>query len=213
MPATPASAAPTPQAGGHDPRVSQLLLPAVERAVRQAQHELALAQMHFARSGRTAEPWWLLRLAPDMLCLAHQVQVLADGVRGTLAHLRGDPGDPCAGWVFNRGEADLPPLSGDAETLQRQLHAAQGALQRHPYAELARTPDQGAAGRAETVTVARPGLVRVFDREDFLWGLVLTNTLFHASMIHALLRHAGVPLGKADFLGRSPWPADPTPPD
>lgn len=196
---------PAPPPAAPDPRVAQLLLPALERAVRQAQHELAQAQLHFGRQGGGSEAWWQLRLAPDMLCLAHQVQVLADGVLGTLAHLRGDTAHPQAGLVFNRGEADLPAVAASADALQQQLHEAQAALQRHPYAELAA---RAAGGLGKTVTVARPGLVRVFGREDFLWGLVLTNTLFHASLIHALLRHAGVPLGKADFIGHSPWRAD-----
>lgn len=187
-----------------DPRVAHLLLPALERTVRQAQHELAQAQLHFARQGRGHEPWCQLRLAPDMLCLAHQVQVLADGVRGTLAQLRGEHTHPQAGLIFNRGEADLPPPATTADALQRLLHEALLALQLQPYAELAAMRRGGLGDR---VTVAREGLVRVFGREDFLWGLVLTNALFHASLIHALLRHGGVPLGKADFIGTSPWQA------
>ena len=30
---------------------------------------------------------------------------------------------------------------------------------------------------------------------------VLPNVYFHCSIAYALLRHAGVPLGKADFVG------------
>jgi hypothetical protein len=32
-------------------------------------------------------------------------------------------------------------------------------------------------------------------------GFVVPNVFFHASTTYALLRHAGVPLGKVDFLG------------
>jgi uncharacterized protein len=40
-----------------------------------------------------------------------------------------------------------------------------------------------------------------FKGHDFLYDFVLPNLHFHTSIAYALLRSAGVPLGKADFLG------------
>ena len=37
--------------------------------------------------------------------------------------------------------------------------------------------------------------------EDYLKGYVLPNVYFHATTTYALLRQAGVELGKRDFLG------------
>jgi hypothetical protein len=36
---------------------------------------------------------------------------------------------------------------------------------------------------------------------SYLTGFVLPNVFFHESVAYALLRHNGVELGKADFLG------------
>ena len=40
-----------------------------------------------------------------------------------------------------------------------------------------------------------------FDGQGYLLTFVLPNLYFHSSITYALLREAGVPLGKADFLG------------
>ena len=188
-----------------DPRIAGVLLPALARSVRQALHELTLARAHLQGQDTPEAALWLLRLAPDMLCLAHQVQVLCDGVHGTLAQMRGDLGDPSAGRVFNRGEAELPPpLRNGAElaALLQQTLAALAQADPDALQHLHRRPTQ-------PVRVDRPGSQRRNASEDFLWGLVLGNVLFHATMIHALLRHGGVPLGKDDFMGTSPWMTGP----
>ena len=185
----------------HDARIQQLLMPMLKRSVQQALHALSLAQLHLKVQGAPEAALWALRLAPDMLCLAHQVQVLADGVRGALAHLRGDLDDPCAGWVFNRGESDLPPPLLTGTALTGLLHQARIAIEQQPDVERIAWHTR----RHGPVRVERPGLAREFGTDDFLWGLVLTNVSFHSTMIHALLRHGGVPLGKADYVGQSPW--------
>ncbi len=51
------------------------------------------------------------------------------------------------------------------------------------------------------LSVARPGHVRHFGVDDFVWRYVLPNAGFHAAMVHALLRANGVPVGKSDFEG------------
>lgn len=40
-----------------------------------------------------------------------------------------------------------------------------------------------------------------FDGRTYLLAFVTPNLYFHAATAYAILRHAGVPLGKADFLG------------
>ena len=39
--------------------------------------------------------------------------------------------------------------------------------------------------------------------KDYLVGFGLPNFYFHATTAYDILRHAGVELGKRDFLGRS----------
>jgi hypothetical protein len=46
-----------------------------------------------------------------------------------------------------------------------------------------------------------PGRSMTFTGETFLRGFSLPNFFFHATLTYALLRHAGVELGKMDYLG------------
>lgn len=178
--------------------VHRVLLPSLRRCVHQARHELERADRHAQAAGWPPARLWGHRLAPDMLNLSQQVEVLSDGVAGTLAHLSGRPDDPAAGRIFNRAEAALqvtvlPDLAGALALMQPALQALQDW----------RAEDAAAwrAQAAQPVVVSRPGHVRQFERAAFVWDYVLPNALFHATMIHALLRHAGVPLGKDDFAG------------
>lgn len=47
---------------------------------------------------------------------------------------------------------------------------------------------------------SRAGELR-FDGLDYLRGYVLPNLHFHATAAYLLLRQAGAPIGKADYLG------------
>jgi hypothetical protein len=138
------------------------------------------------------------RLAPDMLSLAEQAVVLADGLVGALALLAGETAHPRAAHVFNRGHgmdfgplprrpADLGPLFADARR------------------EAARLAPAAAVSTTTVVRLSRPGDVRLFDADAFLARSVLPNGEFHLAMIHAIARAAGVPLGKRDFEGPRPW--------
>lgn len=134
------------------------------------------------------------RLAPDMLHLAHQVEVLAEGVLGSVALLAGVD-HAATGHVFNRGEDLLPVLPwrtlGDALNRVYIAHADAQALVTAAHWV---PPDA-------VLTVRRPGNARQFVAADFAECYAVPNALFHLSMIYALLRAHGVPIGKADFEG------------
>ena len=50
--------------------------------------------------------------------------------------------------------------------------------------------------------MAKPGEVRVFENpRSFVLRSVLPNLYFHITVVYALLRSAGVALGKQDFEG------------
>jgi uncharacterized protein len=167
------------------------------RALIQARHETQRGVVHADKLGLAEATMWAHRIAPDMLCLAHQIQVLSDGVRGAMAQLRGDLGHPCAGHVFNRGEELLPVAFTSSDSAGVLLDTAQAELD--DTLGLGATMAPPAWGTPRVVT--RPGHARRFSFDDFVWAYVLPNALFHASLVHALLRHLGVPLGKADFMG------------
>jgi uncharacterized protein len=169
--------------------------PMLQRVLQQTRHALHKAHQQGDADGARC---MAMRLAPDMLCLAQQVQVLADGTQGGLALLTGDLQAPTAAWVFNRGEALLP---GPVDTrLEQALARIDVALAAYVQAAQASPPPRWLAADA-TLRVSRPGHSRVFIAGDFVWQYLLPNTYFHATMVYALLRHAGVILGKADFEG------------
>jgi hypothetical protein len=125
-----------------------------------------------------------LRLAPDMLPLARQVQIVSDAAKGCMARLAG---------------TEIPKWADDeatVEALRERIRKTVAYVQSFDAAQL-----EGADSRAIVVPM-RVGDALQFSGENFLKHYALPNFYFHATTTYALLRHAGVELGKADFLGR-----------
>jgi hypothetical protein len=123
------------------------------------------------------------RLFPDMLPLSFQVQVATDMARGGAARLAGQE----------------PPKYEDNETSFAQL-----------IDRIARTSqfleslDKRAFDDADSRIITRPvrGEPHAFTAANYLQQFILPNFFFHSAMAYAILRHNGVELGKADFLGK-----------
>ena len=65
-----------------------------------------------------------------------------------------------------------------------------------------RLPQSGFEG-AETRTITRPvrGQPQAFTGVSYLQQFILPNLYFHTTAAYLLLRHNGVDIGKADFIG------------
>lgn len=177
-----------------DPTVRHLLL-SLDRAT----YLLRIAQRHLSTDGASMHSTLLAaRLAPDMLHLAHQVEVLVDGVVGSLAILAGAH-HAATGNVFNRGEDLLPILSWRSldDALDRVASAQDAAA--IMVAQAHWVPADA------VLTVRRPGNARQFVATAFAERYAVPNALFHLSMLYALLRANGMPIGKADFGGPAPY--------
>ncbi|HEX2009676.1 MAG TPA: DUF1993 domain-containing protein [Roseateles sp.] len=124
-----------------------------------------------------------LRLAPDMLPLARQIQIASDAAKGCMARLAGQP---VPSWEDK--EASLDEL---AEHIRRTIDYVNSV----PAAEV-----EGSEERVVEVP-RRAGEPLKFRGEDFLRHYALANFYFHVTTTYALLRHAGVNLGKMDYLG------------
>jgi hypothetical protein len=162
-------------------------------------HLLRIAQRHLSTEGAPSHGALLAaRLVPDMLHLAHQIEVLADGVVGGVALLAGAD-HAATGKVFNRGEDLLPllPWRTLCEALDRIATAQSEALALVASAHWVQ-PDA-------VLTVRRPGNARQFIATTFAERYAVPNALFHLCMVYALLRANGVPIGKADFGGADPY--------
>jgi uncharacterized protein len=124
-----------------------------------------------------------LRLAPDMLPLTRQVQIASDGVKGCMARLAGvEPPK----WEDN--EATLADV-------RARVHKTIDYVKSFTAAQF-----EGSESRAITIP-RRVGDPLQFDGETFLKHFALPNFYFHVTTTYALLRHAGVELGKGDYLG------------
>lgn len=122
-----------------------------------------------------------MRLAPDMLPFLKQIQIACDGAKGCVSRLAG---------------VEIPKWD-DSESTLDELRA-----------RIRRTIDyvQGfGAGRfdgseaREIVITLKSGDAR-FDGQRYLEHWALPNFYFHLMTTYALLRHAGVDLGKKDYL-------------
>ena len=135
-------------------------------------------------ASRKFDPAVLLsaRLAPDMLPLARQIQIAGDIAKNSLARLAGQE----------------PPRFEDNETTIEQLRA-----------RLARTIDYiksipaSAFEGSETRDIKVPAGERTLEFKglDFLQTWVIPHVFFHVTTAYNILRHNGVDLGKADFIG------------
>lgn len=135
-------------------------------------------------TSRKFDPAVLLnaRLAPDMLPLTRQIQIAADIAKNSIARLAGQE----------------PPRFEDNEATIEQLRA-----------RLARTIDYiksvpaSAFEGSETRDIKVPAGERTFEFKglDFLQTWAIPNVFFHVTTAYNILRHNGVDLGKADFIG------------
>lgn len=122
------------------------------------------------------------RLAPDMLSLVRQVQLLSDTAKGMAGRLSGTTLP-----VFEDVETTLPEL-------KQRL-----ARTREFVNSIAEAAFAGAEDREITIPTRVEPLR--FKGLDYLLSFALPNFYFHVSAVYMILRHNGVELGKRDFLG------------
>jgi hypothetical protein len=124
-----------------------------------------------------------LRLAPDMLPLTRQVQITTDGVKGCMARLAGQE---VPKWEDNEASFD---------DLRARIRKTIDYVQSFSAAQIDGSEDK------EILLPTRQAEPMRFTGESYLKHFVLPNFFFHATTTYALLRHAGVDLGKRDYLG------------
>lgn len=122
------------------------------------------------------------RLFPDMYPLTRQVQIATDMSKGAAARLAG---------------IEIPKYE-DHETSFDELQARIAktiafidTIQPHQL--------ENSETREVTITVRKADLK--FTGQDYLLKWVQPNVYFHVTTAYNILRHNGVELGKADFLG------------
>ena len=122
------------------------------------------------------------RLAPDMLPLTRQVQIMTDQVKGGASRLAGKE----------------PPKWADEEKTFADLHERVAKAIAHVKTFKPADFD-GAETRA--IELKFPNATLTFTGKDYLLGFVIPNFYFHYTTAYAILRHNGVQIGKGDFMG------------
>lgn len=122
------------------------------------------------------------RLYPDMFPLSRQVQIASDTVKGAAARLAG---------------IEIPRFE-DNETTFAELQAR---LDKTVAFLKTIQPDQIDGKEDADIVLSFPARTFEFKGQAYLTGWVLPNLYFHTTTAYALLRHGGVELGKADYLG------------
>ena len=141
------------------------------------------AEAHAAARKFDPTNYLQLRLAPDMLPFVSQIRIAGDTAKGCAARLAGQEIPK-----FEDNEASLVELR---ERVRRTLDY----LESVPASAI-----DGSEAREIVLPMRNRDPIR-FTGETYLRHWALPNFFFHVSMAYALLRHAGVELGKADYLG------------
>jgi len=141
------------------------------------------AQAHAEVKKFDSANYLALRLAPDMLPFVSQVRIASDIARLAMAKL---------------GDAEYPRYADDETTLEGLAERVRKSIAFVQSIDAARV--DGSEAR-EIVLPQRTGDPLHFTGESFLQRWALPNVFFHTTMTYALLRQAGVELGKADYLG------------
>ena len=141
------------------------------------------AQAHAEQRKFDPQNYLGLRLAPDMLPLARQIQIASDTAKGCMARLAGVEAPK---WDDNEASLD---------ELRARIHKTVDYVNSFNATQI-----DGSEAREITIQTRARGPL-AFSGEAYLKHYALPNLFFHLTTAYALLRQAGVELGKVDYLG------------
>jgi uncharacterized protein len=124
----------------------------------------------------------LARLAPDMFTLTRQVQIATDMAKGTCGRLAG---------------VELPryeDVENSFATLKARIAKCIAFLD-------GLRPEQFEGAEERDIKLPIGGQTMEFKGHDYLLGFGTPNVYFHVTMVYAILRHNGLPIGKQDYIG------------
>jgi hypothetical protein len=153
------------------------------QGLRAAEGFLEKGLAHCREHGIDPEKIVETRLHPDMLPFRFQVHSVAHHSAGAMKALEG------AVFAPDRGAPDA-----NYAALQREIAEARGSLEK-------RTPDSVNALAGRDVLFQAGERKMGFTAEGFVLSFSLPNFYFHAATAYDILRQAGVPVGKRDFMG------------
>ena len=156
-------------------------VPTITRAMRNLIHVLEKGAAH--AEAKKIEPSVLLgaRLYPDMFPLSKQVQIVSDVGRIGTSRL---------------AQVEAPKYEDNEASFADLIERMKKTI---AYLETLK-PAQFDDG-SRTVTFPTQAESKTWPGSRYLFMRVLPNVFFHCATTYDILRHNGVELGKADFLG------------
>ncbi len=122
------------------------------------------------------------RLAPDMLPLSAQIQIMTDQAKGCAARLAG---------------IDIPAFADTEKTID-ELKAR---IAKTVDFVKSLTPDQINGAEDREVVLKIGGNDLKLKGSQYFFHFFLPNFYFHATTAYDILRHNGIQIGKRDFIG------------
>jgi uncharacterized protein len=124
-----------------------------------------------------------IRMIPDMLPFSRQVQIACRFAEESTARLAG---------------AEVPKAPENAEKTLGELRGRIAAVLEHLKGF---RPEQIDGSEDRSIELMIAGNPLKLTGAQYLTGLALPNFYFHCTTTYAILRQAGVEIGKRDFLG------------
>lgn len=160
----------------------QVSVPVFHQLLESLSAVLDKAEAHCESTGTDVADMLALRLAPDMFTLAQQVQRACIHASGAAARLAG---------------IDVPEVADDEasfDDLQARITRTRSFLDGIAAEQL---------NAGETKTIEQPTRIATltFSGPDFLLHFALPQFMFHVTTAYGIIRHAGVEIGKVDFMG------------
>jgi uncharacterized protein len=156
--------------------------PVLVRALENLIHILEKGKAHAAIKGTDEANYLAMRMAPDMLPFTSQIRIATDIARRGMARLAG---------------VDHLPVEDDETGFDQLIARCRVSIDNVKSF----TPEQIDGSEEKEILLPTPFGELKFTGQQFLFGFMLANVHFHSSMTYALLRGAGVELGKRDYLG------------
>ncbi len=141
------------------------------------------AEAHAAEKGIDVAALLDARLAPDMFSLTRQIMIATDHAKGATARLSG---------------SEIPKYEDTEKTvaeLQARIRKTLDFIDSVPAAQFA-------GGENRDIKLVFPWATHEFTGQRYLTYWALPNFFFHVTTAYDILRHQGVPIGKADFIGQ-----------
>lgn len=143
---------------------------------------LKKAEDHASTNNISASQILETKLAPDMAALPFQIQRASDTAKGAAVRIGGIE------------SVSFPDTEKTFEDLQSRIQKTISFLE---------TVDKDSYNEKtnEKVVLKMPSGEREFTGETYVTVYAVPNFYFHVVTAYDIIRHAGVPVGKLDFLG------------